>query len=1067
MRNRHPFASTWTALCAVLLALIFFTPIQAQQSATATLEGVITDPQGAVIPNAKLMVKNTDNGLTRELQTDESGVYRFAALQPGRYELTISAPNFSETKRSGIVLMVGQKLNLDVTLAVGGATATVNITAEAPIVETTRTNVSGSVNARAVSELPVNGRNFLDFVTLTPGVVRDPRAGDLSFGGQRGTLNSVQIDGVDNNNLFFGQSLGRTGSGRAPYQFSQDAVQEFQVNTNTFSAELGRAAGGIVNVVTKSGTNDFHGTGFWFYRDRALNANSLRFDAGLNNFVAANGGNARQAAFLPNGRSFDTRATLPGGVTNPTRNTVIGTPTKPPYHFNQFGGNLGGPIVKDRAHFFFNYDGQRSTTNNIVAFGNTPVATDVPGTTAFNRLLQQFGTSYPRSFNQDVYLGKVDWQLDSANRLSVRYNRQEFTGVNLENGGATTAQERSGNSLVNTDTVTITLTTAFSPRLLNEFRTQIARDKQPGLANSDNPEAEVREGGVSVVFFGRNNFSPRETSLRKYQFVDNVTLPAGKHNFKVGVDVNIEKIKNFFPGLFGAQYVFNTLADYQNNLPARFTQAFGGEGTTGATSRPNFSEYSFFAQDDWRVNQQLTLNLGVRYDAQVIKRPPTKNPSPALAAANIDTSRLDTDYNNIAPRLGFAFKPFRSRDNFVIRGGYGLFYGRTPAIAFGTAHTQNGLNVASLTFNLSPTVRLPFNYPGRFNSIRDIPCSLFPAAQSALCQAQGPFATITPNIFVMARNYQHPYTQQGSFGIEYGVANNLAVRASYLLVKGNDLSRTRDINLLPTVTRGTAASGGAPTFTFQRYPGAQGAPTRPIAGFGRIALFENTGNSQYHGFTFEVIKRMSRRFEFSAAYTWSKVIDDAPDATSVVALNAGDDAKMAQYPLNLRDERGRGNADIPHRFVFNGTWDLSYFNGLPGAAKAIINGWQFSSIVQAQSNGPFSRRLGNVDLNNDGNSFSDRVPQFGRNAERLEEFVNVDFRLTKAFQLREKVQLKFFAEFFNAFNRVNKTSFDGQAFAVTGLGENTTPVFTPRAQFLTPRTTGDPRIGQLALKLVF
>ena len=179
MRNRHPFDSPWATFCALFLALVSFTPVHAQQSASATLEGIVTDPQGAVIANAKLTIKNTAKGLTRELQTDETGVYRFAALQPGAYELTIGAPNFSETKRSGIVLTVGQKLNLDVTLAVGGATATVNITAEAPIVETTRTNVAGSVGERQVSSLPVNGRNFLDFATLTAGVVRGPRQGWL------------------------------------------------------------------------------------------------------------------------------------------------------------------------------------------------------------------------------------------------------------------------------------------------------------------------------------------------------------------------------------------------------------------------------------------------------------------------------------------------------------------------------------------------------------------------------------------------------------------------------------------------------------------------------------------------------------------------------------------------------------------------------------------------------------------------------------------------------------------------------------------------------------------------
>jgi Carboxypeptidase regulatory-like domain len=1031
-KPNHSRAIGIALLCTTLCMLLLAAPASAQQAATATLEGVINDPAGAVVPGATVTARNTQTGLTRTIQTDESGVYRLAALQPGTYELTVTAANFAEAKRSGITLTVGQKLNLEIALSIGASSATVNITAEAPVIETTRTNVAASVGERAVRELPVNGRNFLDFVTLTPGVVRDPRGGDLSFGGQRGTLNSVQIDGVDNNNLFFGQSLGRTGSGRAPYQFSQDAVQEFQVNTNSFSAEFGRAAGGVINVITKSGTNEFHGTGFWFYRDRSLNANNLRFDAGLNNATL-------RESLIPNGRVYSAAS-----------QSVVGTPTKPPYHFNQFGGNIGGPVRKDKAFFFFNYDGQRSTTNNIVSFGNTPLATDAPGTTAFNRLLQQFGASYPRSFNQDVYLGKFDWQVDPSNRLSIRYNRQEFTGVNLENSGATTSQERSGNSLVNTDTFGLTLTTTFTPRFLNEFRTQVARDKQPGLANSDNPEAEIRERGQTVVFIGRNNFSPRETGIEKYQFVDTVTYIFDRHNLKAGFDVNIERIKNFFPGLFGAQYTFNSLADFQNNLPSRFVQAFGGEGTSGPTSFPHFNEYSFFAQDDWR---------------------PVSNQSPSLAAAGLDTSRLDNDFNNIAPRFGFAWKPAKSSDRMVVRGGYGLFYGRTPAILFGTAHTQNGINVASLAFNLSAANRLPFNYPSRFTGIRDIPCSLFGAA-AATCNAQGPLATITPNLFVMARNFQQPYTQQGNLGIDLALRNDLGLNVSYLFVKGTDLSRTRDLNLgapIPTTIR---VAGGGPTLTFLRNPGAQANPTRPIAGFSRVSLFESSANSQYHGLVVELRKRFAQRFQGSIAYTWSKIIDDAPDATAVVANNAGDDSKQAQQSFNLRDERGLGNADIPHRFVVNGLWDLSYFDSLPAAARLLVNGWQLSGIWQLSSNFAFSPRVGNVDLNNDSNPFSDRVPGLGRNTERAGRFSQVDFRLAKTFTLTERVRLQFFSEFFNVFNRVNKTNFDPQLFTVGGLGTpnaaNESPAtLTRRAQYLTPRGAQDPRIGQLALKLIF
>jgi outer membrane receptor protein involved in Fe transport len=1050
-------SSLQTALTALVLlaaALLVLRPgaAWAQQAATATVEGVVTDPQGAVVPNVKITVTSVETGLTREAMTDESGVYRVPLLPPGTYKLTAQGSGFAPANYNNVTLTVGQKLNLDVELSVTVG-ETVNVTDAAPVVETSRTSVSSAVTERQVRELPVNGRNFLDFVTLTPGVVRDPRQGDLSIGGQRGTLNSIQIDGVDNNNLFFGQALGRTGSGRAPYQFSQDAVQEFQVNTNTFAAELGRAAGGIINVITKSGTNDFHGTGFWFYRDRALNANSLRFDANYNNAVATAGGDPTRAALLPNGRFF-----------NRTTNQVEGTPTKPPYHFNQFGGNFSGPVARDRAFFFFNYDGQRSTTNNIVAFGATPAANDAPGQAAFTRLLQQFGESYPRSFNQDVYLGKVDWDIDGANRLSVRYNRQNFTGVNLENSGATTARERSGNSLVTTDTLSLTLTTAFTPRLLNEFRTQIARDRQPGFANSDNPEAEIRQGGQTVVFIGRNNFSPRETSLRKYQLVNNVTIPAGKHNFKTGVDFNLERILNFFPGLFGAQYVFNSLADFQNNLPSRFTQAFAGPGTTGPTSRPNFTEFSVFAQDDWRVTPTLTLNLGVRYDLQLMAAPTTFNPSPALAAAGIRTDRLNNDFDNLAPRFGFAWRPSANNDSFVVRGGYGVFYGRTPAIAFGTAHTNNGLNVTSLTFNLSPTNRLPFNYPGRFASIRDIPCSLLGAA-AATCATLGPAATVSPNIFVVANDYEQPYTQQASFGVEYGLTKDVSVSASYLWVKGNSLSRTRDINLAAPVQTTAALSTGG-TATFFRHPGAQGNPTRPVAGFSRISLFESSGKSLYNGLALQLNKRFSRNFQALVSYTFSKVIDDAPDATSVVPLNAGDDAKQAQSSFNLRDERGRGNADVPHRLAASGVWDLNYFGGLNGFARTVLGGWQLSGIVQAQSNPPFSARLGNIDLNNDGNQFSDRVPGTGRNALRAGRFVNVDVRASKNFFLRENLRLQFFAEFFNVLNHASKTTFDPQQYTVGGLGTPSVSL-ARRTQFLTPRGTADPRIGQLALKLIF
>jgi Carboxypeptidase regulatory-like domain len=1036
LRNHLRF-NFLTAMIASVFALALAAPVFGQQAATATIEGVVTDPQNAIIPGAKVTVKNVDTGLTREITTDDSGIYRIAALPPGTYQISASGKGFAENKYGAVTLTVGQKLNLDLALRVNVSEA-VNITDVAPVLETTRAQVSASVGERAVRGLPVNGRNFLDFVTLTPGVVRDPRAGDLSFGGQKGTLNSVQIDGVDNNNLFFGQSLGRTGSGRAPYQFSQDAVQEFQVNTNSFSAEFGRAAGGAINVVTKSGSNEFHGAAFDFFRDRSLNANSLRYDAGLESFTGG------KPALIPNGFRFDSAS-----------QRVVGSPDKPPYHFHQFGGNVGGPIKKDRAFFFFNYDGQRNTQPNIVNVLPAADATNAASVAGRNRLLP-LANNYTRDFDQDVYLGKVDWQVTSGNRLNFRYNRQKFTGTNLENGGATNAQEHSGDSLVTTDTFTVTLNTAFSPRLLNEFRAQVARDGEPGLSNSDAPEAVISNGGQTAITIGRNNFSPRETTEKKLQFIDNVSYFAGKHSLKGGVDFNSEKIKNFFPGFFGGGYTYTSYANFTNNVVASYTQAFAGDGTSGATTNPNFNEYGFFIQDDWRASRGLTLNFGVRYDIQNMRQGETRNPSPSLAAG-IDTSRINNDYNNFAPRFGFAWNP-TAADRLVVRGGYGLFYGRTPAIAIGTAHSNNGLNSISVTLT-NPTGLV---YPFRFNSITDI-----------LGGGQRPAV----NLFVFEPDYQQPYTMQGNFGVEYGLTNDLSVGVSYLSVQGRHLQRTRDINLLPPIATpitllsplGTPIAGGIVP-TFLRHPGAT-SPTRPIGRigdlFGRISQFESNANSGYNALILQVNKRFAQHYQFLFSYTFSKVIDDAPDATSVVTANAGDDAKQAQYSLLLSDERGPGNANVPHRVVVSGLWDLDYFKNLHGPARVIVGGWELGGIFQASGNLPYSARLAaNIDLNNDGNRNSDRAPGFGRNSFYTGHFVSFDFRTTKTFYFTERRRLQFIAEFFNLFNRVNISSFNGQMFNVTAANASGASL-TKRVDFGNPRGAFDPRIGQLALKLIF
>ncbi len=1024
--SNQPRFNFLTIMIVSLCALALAAPVFGQQAATATIEGVVTDPNNAVIPGAKVSIKNVDTGLTRSITTDNSGIYRITALPPGTYQISASGQGFAENKYGEVKLTVGQKLNLDLALRLN-VSDTIEISSQAPVIETTRTNVAGSVGEQQVRSLPVNGRNFLDFATLTPGVVRDStRSGDLSFGGQRGTFNSVQIDGVDNNNNFFGQSLGRTGSGRAPYQFSQDAVQEFQVNTSGFSAEFGRAAGGAINVITKSGTNQFHGTGFEFFRDAGLNAKRP-------NFIAARNGLA---------------------------------PVKEPYHFHQFGGNVGGPVKKDKAFFFFNYDGQRNTRPNFVSLGATAPA-DAASQAGLQRV-QPLVQNYTLGFNQDVYLAKFDWQISSENRLGFRYNGQRFQGRNLESSGATSVQEHTGSSNVTTNTYSVTFNTAFTPRFLNEFRAQLAFDKEPGFANSDNAEATIQQGGTVALVFGRNFFSPRATNEDKFQFVDNVSYFAGKHSLKGGVDFIIENIENFFPGNFGGRYFFqsaNGYAEYANHFdPAnagfrrvsRYQQSFAGLGTTGALTRPNYNDYGLFVQDDWRVTSKLTLNLGLRYDAQVMAKPTTVNPDPRLAAAAISTTQFHNDYNNFSPRFGFAWNPV---DKLVVRGGYGLFFGRTPSIMLGTAHSNNGVNVIGLTLN---NVQLPFIYPGRFATLADLQ-NAFGAAQPA-----------TPDIYIFDKNYQQPYTQQGSFGFEYGLTKDTAVGASYLYVKGTNLTRTRDLNLGTPVQTTIRIQGGpddGKTVTFLRHPGAT-APNRPIGGFGRVSQFEATADSTYNALALTFKKRFSRNFLVDASYVWSKALDNTPDQTSVV-VGGGDDAKQAQQTFLLSDDRGPANADTPHRLVLNGLWQLNYFNSLKGPARALLGGWEFSGIIQISSNQPLNELLG-ADLNNDGNNRTDRTPGVGRNTIRGDAVETVDLRVTKTFGFKEdKFRVQLIGELFNAFNHTNiapslSAYFQNNKYSVTGLN---TPnaVLVYRTNFLEPRSVpiDGQRIGQLALKLIF
>jgi outer membrane receptor protein involved in Fe transport len=971
--------------CLLLAAIAAFPQSQAT---SGNIEGRVTDPNGAAVPAVTITATNQETGLTKNANADSEGIYRILFLAPGKYRVTTSgAQGFAGADYGNVTVTVGGQTPLDIQLKVSGTTTMVDVAAEGQIVETTRTSVSSTVNERAIQNLPVNGRNFLDFATLTPSVVRDPtRAGDLAVGGQKGTFNSLQVDGADNNNTFFGQSFGRTGT-RPPYQFSEESVQEFQVNQNGFSAEFGRAGGAVINVVTKSGTNQWHGSVFEYFRDEALNSNTPILTA---------------------------------------RNVK-----RPKSQINQFGFTLGGPIKKDRAFFFAAFDGQRSNIPNIV---------DAPNffaqTAAIQALLAPKMGTYQVGRDQNVFMIKTDIHLNSSNQLTLRFNQQSFTGNNNENGGPLSVQEHSGNSVAKTTTFSGSLTSTLTNRLVNEFRFQFGRDREPGTANSDVTEARIQTGN-GFLQLGRNNFSPRETTIKRIQLIDNVSYTHGAHNLKAGIDLNFDRIFNFFPGFFNGQYTFNTYALFASNTPASYTQNFGGTGTSGGTTNPNLSDYGFFVQDDWRVNPKLTVNLGLRYDYQKLAPPTVFNPSAALAAAGLDTTTRVHDTNNFAPRFGLSYA---IDEKTVIRGGYGIFVGRTTGIMLGTSHSQNGIQVTGITLTCTT---LPSN-----------PCLTYPA----IFTTPPAVGAQTPSLYLFDKTYAQPYVHQGRIGVERELVSNMSLSVTYLYFKGVHLSRTRDINLsAPVATTVTDPSGTA--FTVLRHPAA-----RPIVGFTRVSLFESTADSRYNGLAVELKRRFSRGFQFIAAYTFSSAKDNKPDQTMVVV--GTDDVKGLQNNLDISGDYGRSDLDIRHRLVFSPVYEIGRVAKDNSVASALLSNWTFSGIATLQSGFAYSATI-TGDANRDGNSATDRVPGTARNGFTTPSIYIFDTRVTKSFMFGEKYKLSLVAEAFNLFNRSNIATVNTGRYVIASSAATTLTNPALSTPFGFARTFLGERQIQLAAKFRF
>lgn len=1007
------------------LVIAFASAAAAQSGSESVLEGTVTDASGALVVGAEVRATERSKSAAYNTRSDGHGLFRFPVLPPGTYDLRAQSPGFASFTQEGIEVAVGAKLDFRIQLGLGGHTDSVVVRGEAPAVETTRTDLSTTIDPRSVANLPLNGRNFLTLVALTPGVSEAPSGvAGYDFDGQL-MMSSLVVDGVDQNSLQAAPAGTFTPN---RYLFSQEAVREFQVITNSYAAEYGRAGTAVINVVTKSGSNDLHGSLFWYFRDRGLNATNAI-------------------------------------------NKLDGEP-KGPFHAQQFGGAVGGPVLKNRLFFYGSYDGQRRSEQNLTEL-NLPSGFTLspnPVTAHYQQValdyLEARAGPYVRTFDQNVGLVRMDWKASRANTVSARWDRHRLFADSLANVGPQQSFEHTGPVVQVIDSVAVRLDSLVNDRTTNVALFSYVNDAEPQLSHSSYPEATVVEGGQQVLQVGGAARLPVQNNVRRGEWSDTVSLNLGRHAPKFGVNVLCDRGRFYSALNFYGSYRFNSLASFGRSLsgkPApqagdRYVQAFSGTGQGLIDVNPNYVEVAAFAQDEWRIRPSLTLNAGVRYDVQVMTETALRNPAAALAAAGIDTGYIPTDGNNFAPRIGLAWSPLRSQ-RLVIRAGYGLYFPRLVAATAARAYFQNGITAQTRTFAAgTPSAAAIPAYPNNVCGPPD------PAGAPPQCSAPSAAADI---LMAFSGDYRQPVIQHSSLGIEYELARDLTVGAAYVGVKGTHLQHWQDDNLYPAATATIGIGGTSEALPYRLYPTA-----RPISGFDRVLLLRTNGSSVYNALVLQAGKRFSRHFQFQAFYTYAKGMDDNP---TIGTLNPGPgDGGLLSDSGDIALDRGLADADQRQRVTLYGLWDLDYGKNLPRAARALLGGWQVSGIFLAASGEPYSG-LVNYDLNNDGNAATDRVPGSARNTFTLPREISLDTRLSRSQRLGERVVLQVNWDMFNAFNATNynlvRTTLMARSTAVATCAPAVPPCLVTQTAgasgFGTPTASLGPRVMQFSAVVRF
>lgn len=1018
---------------AYLIALVLSAlaiPASAQSLAgLGAINGTVTDATGAVVPEAQVVIANTNTGFRRQVETNSAGLFAAPSLTPGPgYTVTVTKPGFANWEARDIQVQVGQNVSLNIALNVGAQAQEITIVDSTPVVDQLKTGVSDVVNDRQIINLPINGRRVDSFVLLTPGVVADGTFGLLSFRGVPGG-NAFLTDGNDTTQGYYNENAGRT---RISSNISQDAVQEFQVQTSGYSAEFGRAAGGSVNTVTRSGTNQVHGTGYWFFRNQDFNANDRFANA-------------------------------------------IGQP-KPEEKRNQFGGSVGGAIQKDKLFYFVNGDFTRRNFPLVSAIQN-PRLFSADGTfigdcgapatpqqcAAAVTYFRRFFGQIPRTADQDTGFAKLDWRPNERNALSLSFNVMNWISPN---GIQTQATRTDGGGIGNNGDSTVrhrfarlAHTGIITPSLVNEFRFGWFKDR---LFDTNNPELAPPNGLLGQLSVaGQGNlgiatFLPRvQPTEDRFQFANNLTWLMGRHNFKFGFDIahtrDVLDLLNNKNGTYSYPSVTAFAQDLTNLDGGKRWQSYSQ--TFGTPELSVFvRDFNFFAQDQWRLTQRFTLNYGIRYEYAQFAQPAAFNNDYPL------TGRINQPGKNFAPRVGFAYSLDQSAKS-VLRASYGIFYARMPGALVGNLHQFNGVKQRPITLQSNVPTDLAIGpvFPNRLPSLDRTP----PA---------GVLSLGFPD-----QNLRAPYTQQWDLGIEREITRNLGVTVSYLGSRGVRFFGTRDLNIgMPTGSFTyqirDAAGANVGSFTTPTYLRANRVDTR----YNRIIQVENGNSTWYNAMVVQARQRASKWFEGTLNYTWSHAIDTNMGGGSnnlffdsvASTLNNG----------AFRAERATSSLDVRHRTVFTGliTPPVKKFENQ--FASQLMNGWNLS-FIGTLSSAPYSTPTVFVSgtqftgpaFNNTLNGFggSTRVPFLPRTSIPIDETRRLDARLTKVFRMGEKAQTHFNFEVFNVFNRVTNTSVASQAY------EARTGILTPVANLgVGVASQGFPdgtnaRRAQIALRFIF